>query len=245
MQNNCTLAAVRKGENTLRQEIIREFEKKIGYTFENPDLLVTALTHSSYSNEKRMRKYQCNERLEFLGDAVLELISSEYIFQNNPTSPEGDLTRTRASYVCEPTLALCAREISLGDFLLLGKGEDQTGGRERDSILSDALEATIGAVYLDGGFAQAQDYVQRFILRDIEDKKLFYDSKTILQEKIQSDHQELSYKLLKESGPDHCKSFTVAVEIDGVQVAKATGKTKKKAEQAAAYETILALREQK
>ena len=173
------------------------------------------------------------------------MISSEFIFQINPTSPEGDLTRTRACYVCEPTLALCAREISLGDFLLLGKGEDQTGGRERDSILSDALEATIGAVYLDGGFAQAKDYVQRFILRDIEDKKLFYDSKTILQEKVQSGHQELVYKLLEESGPDHCKSFTIAVEIDGVQVAKATGKTKKKAEQAAAYETILVLREQK
>ena len=134
----------------MRQEKIIEFEKKIGYTFENPYLLVTALTHSSYSNEKRLKKYKCNERLEFLGDAVLELISSEYIFKENPQKPEGDLTRIRASYVCEPTLAACAREISLGDYLLLGKGEDRTGGRERDSILSDAMEATIGAVYLDG-----------------------------------------------------------------------------------------------
>lgn len=168
----------------MRQEKIIEFEKKIGYTFENPYLLVTALTHSSYSNEKRLKKYKCNERLEFLGDAVLELISSEYIFKENPQKPEGDLTRIRASYVCEPTLAACARDISLGDYLLLGKGEDRTGGRERDSILSDAMEATIGAVYLDGGFARAKEYVEAFVLRDIENKKLFYDSKTILQDRF-------------------------------------------------------------
>lgn len=227
----------------MKQEKIIEFEEKIGYTFENPDLLVTALTHSSYSNEKRLKKYQCNERLEFLGDAVLELISSEYIFRENPTSPEGELTRTRASYVCEPTLALCARELFLGDYLLLGKGEDNTGGRERDSILSDALEATIGAIYLDGGFDRAKEYVQRFVLQDVEEKTLFYDSKTILQEKIQSEHQKLTYRLLAETGPDHCKSFTVSVEIDGKPVAEASGRTKKKAEQAAAYKAILVLRE--
>lgn len=227
----------------MNQKRILEFEEKIGYTFENPDLLTTALTHSSYSNEKRLRKYQCNERLEFLGDAVLELISSEYIFQKNPTKPEGDLTRIRASYVCEPTLALCAREIALGDYLLLGKGEDQTGGRDRDSILSDALEATIGAVYLDGGFEQAKEYVNQFVLRDIENKKLFFDSKTILQEIVQGKHLNLTYELLDESGPDHCKSFTVAVIIDGEQVSKSTDRTKKKAEQSAAYQAILALRQ--
>ena len=227
----------------MRQEKIIEFEKKIGYTFENPYLLVTALTHSSYSNEKRLKKYKCNERLEFLGDAVLELISREYIFKENPQKPEGDLTRIRASYVCEPTLAACARDISLGDYLLLGKGEDRTGGRERDSILSDAMEATIGAVYLDGGFARAKEYVEAFVLRDIENKKLFYDSKTILQEIVQGRHLALAYQLVKETGPDHCKSFEVAVMINGKKIAVGTGRTKKKAEQSAAYEAILALRE--
>ena len=227
----------------MRQEKIIEFEKKIGYTFENPYLLVTALTHSSYSNEKRLKKYKCNERLEFLGDAVLELISSEYIFKENPQKPEGDLTRIRASYVCEPTLAACARDISLGDYLLLGKGEDRTGGRERDSILSDAMEATIGAVYLDGGFARAKEYVEAFVLRDIENKKLFYDSKTILQEIVQGRHLALAYQLVKETGPDHCKSFEVAARINGKKIAVGTGRTKTIAVQSAAYEAILALRE--
>lgn len=225
----------------MKQEVLLAFEEKIGYTFADPNLLVMALTHSSYSNEKRLKKQECNERLEFLGDAVLELISSEHIYQNNPTKPEGDLTRMRASYVCEPTLALCAREIELGEFILLGKGEDMTGGRDRDSILSDALEATIGAVYLDGGFERAKEYVQRFILKDIENKKLFYDSKTILQEIVQSKHRSINYELQSESGPDHNKSFTVAVVIDGQEIATATGRTKKKAEQSAAYQAILKL----
>lgn len=223
----------------MKQDKIIEFEERIGYRFENPDLLVMAFTHSSYSNEKRLRKYECNERLEFLGDAVLELVSSEKIFKEHPKNPEGDLTRIRASYVCEPTLALCAREIHLGDYLLLGKGEDMTGGRDRDSILSDAMEATIGAVYLDGGFLRAQEYVEQFVLKDIEKKKLFYDSKTYLQEIVQREHINLAYKLLKEEGPDHNKSFEVGVFVDGKQIASAVGRTKKKAEQAAAYEAIL------
>lgn len=225
----------------MNQKMILEFENKIGYTFADPDLLVTALTHSSYSNEKRLKKYKCNERLEFLGDAVLELISSEYIFQQNQTRPEGVLTRIRASYVCEPTLALCAREIDLGKYILLGKGEDASGGRDRDSILSDALEATIGAIYLDGGLERVREYINQFVLQDIEQKKLFYDSKTILQEMVQGKHRSLHYELLSESGPDHHKSFTVAVIIDGKQVASATDRTKKKAEQSAAYQAILKL----
>lgn len=227
----------------MTQEKIMEFENRIGYQFANPDLLVTALTHSSYSNEKRLKKYECNERLEFLGDAVLELISSESIFLSNPKKPEGDLTRIRASYVCEPTLALCARELQLGEYLQLGKGEDMTGGRERDSILSDAMEATIGAVYLDGGFARAKEYVEEFILKDIEKKKLFYDSKTYLQEIVQSRHVQLEYLLMGESGPDHNKSFQVEVQIQGKKIASGVGRTKKKAEQAAAYQAILALEE--
>ena len=192
-----------------------------------------------------MKKQECNARLEFLGDAVLELISSEQIFRNHPDQPEGDLTRIRASYVCEPTLALCAREICLGDYLQLGRGEDRTGGRERDSILSDAMEATIGAVYMDGGFESAQRYVEEFILKDIEKKSLFYDSKTYLQEIVQRDLKKLEYVLLKEEGPDHNKSFEVGVLIDGKQLTTAVGRTKKKAEQAAAYEAILLLEDKK
>lgn len=229
----------------MNQEKRMEFEKRIGYSFKDPELLVTALTHSSYSNEIRLKKQECNERLEFLGDAVLELISSEQIFRNHPDQPEGDLTRIRASYVCEPTLALCAREICLGDYLQLGRGEDRTGGRERDSILSDAMEATIGAVYMDGGFESAQRYVEEFILKDIEKKSLFYDSKTYLQEIVQRDLKKLEYVLLKEEGPDHNKSFEVGALIDGKQLTTAVGRTKKKAEQAAAYEAILLLEDKK
>ena len=229
----------------MNQEKRMEFEKRIGYSFKDPELLVTALTHSSYSNEIRLKKQECNERLEFLGDAVLELISSEQIFRNHPDQPEGDLTRIRASYVCEPTLALCAREICLGDYLPLGRGEDRTRGRERDSILSDAMEATIGAVYMDGGFESAQRYVEEFILKDIEKKSLFYDSKTYLQEIVQRDLKKLEYVLLKEEGPDHNKSFEVGVLIDGKQLTTAVGRTKKKAEQAAAYEAILLLEDKK
>lgn len=223
------------------QEKILEFEERIGYRFEHPDLLITALTHSSYSNEKRLNRYENNERLEFLGDAVLELVSSEFIFRANPKKPEGDLTRTRARYVCEPTLALCAREIQLGEYLRLGRGEEMTGGRDRDSILSDAMEATIGAVYLDGGFSRAKEYIEKAILKDIEKKSLFYDSKTFLQEIAQKRHAELQYELLGEEGPDHNKVFQVGVLMDGKKLAAAYGKTKKKAEQAAAYEAILLL----
>ena len=149
-----------------------ELEQRIGYKFENFDLLVKAMTHSSYANEHRYEKKENNERLEFLGDAVLELISSDYLFAKYPETPEGVLTKKRASMVCEPTLALCAREIPLGDYLLLGKGEDATGGRKRDSIVSDAMEALIGAIYLDGGFANAKEFIDRFILNDIEKKKV-------------------------------------------------------------------------
>ena len=138
---------------------IKKFEEVIGYHFKNEKLLRQALTHSSYANERHMKKHSDNERLEFLGDAVLEIISSDFLYRNYPDKPEGELTKLRASIVCEPTLALCTKEISLGDYLLLGNGEDQTGGRERKSILSDALEAVIGAIYLDGGFANAKEFV--------------------------------------------------------------------------------------
>jgi ribonuclease-3 len=221
---------------------LNEFQSKIGYTFKNRHLLEQALTHSSYANEKHMKKHSDNERLEFLGDAVLEIVSSEFLFINYPQKPEGELTKLRASIVCEPTLALCTKPLDLGKYLRLGRGEDHTGGRKRKSILSDALEAVIGAIYLDGGFTNAKEFVLRFIMTDIENKQLFYDSKTILQELIQGRHEQLSYELIDESGPDHDKQFTVAVLVDGERVSEGEGHTKKAAEQQAAYQALLLYR---
>ena len=152
---------------------LKELEGKIGYTFKDKTLFKQALTHSSYANEHRHEGLKDNERLEFLGDAVLEIISSEYLFYNYPDMAEGEMTKLRASIVCEPTLALCTHEISLGSYLFLGKGEERTGGRNRDSIVSDAMESVIGAIYLDGGFASAKEFIHKFILKDIEHKKLF------------------------------------------------------------------------
>lgn len=221
---------------------LKEFQEKIGYTFRNEGLLRQALTHSSYANEKYMKKLSDNERLEFLGDAVLELSSSEFLYKHYEELPEGKLTTLRASIVCEPTLALCTEPLNLGDYLFLGKGEDLTGGRKRKSILSDALEAVIGAIYLDGGFTNAKEFVEKFILTDIEHKKLFYDSKTILQEVVQEEHEKLVYELVEESGPDHDKSFTVQAVIDGKKLSIGTGHTKKAAEQEAAYKALLLLK---
>ena len=216
-------------------------EKKSGYHFQNPHLLKQAMTHSSYANEHKAKGYHDNERLEFLGDAVLEVVSSEFLFRHYPALPEGDLTKLRASIVCEPTLALCAWELDLGDFLLLGKGEEHTGGRKRDSIVSDAMEALIGAIYLDGGFASAKEFVHRFIMTDIEHKKLFYDSKTILQEQVQKNWHdgEISYVLTGEEGPDHDKTFLVDLYVAGEKKSSGKGRTKKAAEQDAAYRCLI------
>ena len=222
---------------------IKEFQEKIGYQFKEEGLLRQALTHSSYANEKRMKKFSDNERLEFLGDAVLEIVSSEFLYLNYPNLPEGDLSRFRASIVCEPTLALCTRELNLGDYLFLGKGEDLTGGRKRKSVLSDAMEAVIGAIYLDSGIESAKSFIYRFILTDIEHKKLFYDSKTILQEVVQGNYDEpLSYRLLSEEGPDHDKNFKVEARIGTRTVGTGSGHTKKAAEQEAAYQALLLLK---
>ena len=222
---------------------IKKFQEVIGYHFHDEKLLRQALTHSSFANEKHLKKHSDNERLEFLGDAVLEIISSEFLYKEYPDKPEGELTKLRASIVCEPTLALCTKDIALGEYLLLGKGEDQTGGRGRKSILSDALEAVIGAIYLDGGFANAKEFIHRFILNDMEHKKLFYDSKTILQEIIQSRQDgELSYEILKEEGPDHNKSFEVRALVGDQEIGRGKGRTKKAAEQLAAYNGILKLK---
>ncbi len=221
---------------------LKKFQEMIGYTFKNEQLLKQALTHSSYANEKHLKKLSDNERLEFLGDAVLEVVSSEFLFQNYPNLTEGQLTKLRASIVCEPTLANCTESIQLGEFLFLGKGEDHTGGRTRKSILSDAMEAVIGAIYLDGGFASAKEFVLKFIMTDIEHKHLFYDSKTILQEVVQGEHEQLTYVLLGETGPDHDKTFEVGVLIGRKEISTGKGHTKKAAEQEAAYNALLILK---
>lgn len=220
-----------------------EFEQSINYTFNDKKLLKQALIHSSFSNERKINKLANNERLEFLGDAVLEVVTSEYIYFQHKDMSEGDLTKLRASIVCEPTLSLCAKEIHLGKYIALGKGEELTGGRNRDSILSDALEAVIGAIYLDGGFANAKEFIHKFILSDLENKQLFYDSKTILQEIIQKDNDGLlHYELIREEGPDHDKSFVVEAKIDEHKIGEGTGRTKKAAEQQAAYRAILEIK---
>ncbi len=218
---------------------LQEFQEQIGYRFSDERLLEQALTHSSYANERHMKRYKNNERLEFLGDAVLEIVSSEFLYRSYPQEPEGDLTRKRASLVCEPTLATCTETIHLGDYLMLGKGEDLTGGRKRKSILSDAMEAVIGAIYLDGGFAEAKAFIHRFILNDVEKKQLFHDSKTLLQERVQEHHEQVEYVLIREEGPDHDKNFTVEVRLNGQTLAVGEGHTKKAAEQEAAYRALL------
>lgn len=221
---------------------LSKLENHIGYEFKDKDKLKLALMHSSY-NATTKNVNTNNERYEFLGDAVLELASSEYLFENYPNKPEGELTRLRASIVCEPTLAECARAINLGDYLLLGKGEDMTGGRNRDSIISDAMEALIGAIYLDGGFDRAREFVLKFILNDIENKQLFYDSKTILQEMIQGQKDvSLEYILVNEYGPDHNKTFEVEVKTNEKVLGHGKGRTKKRAEQQAAYEAIMSIK---
>ena len=222
---------------------LEKLQEIIGYQFQRPGLLAHALTHSSYANERHWDKTRCNERLEFLGDAVLELVSSNFLYHQFPDMPEGEMTKLRASLVCEPTLAYCAEEIPLGDYLYRGKGEDQTGGRKRPSVVSDAMEAVIGAIFLDGGLANAKEFICRFVLNDIEHKKLFYDSKTILQEIVQAKGREdLSYVLLKESGPDHCKLFEVCVMLGGEELGRGSGSSKKAAEQLAAYRGICRLK---
>lgn len=223
---------------------LQVLEERIGYHFQKIALLKQAVTHSSYTNEQKINKANHYERLEFLGDAVLELVSSEFLYREHPEVPEGELTKMRASMVCEPSLAFCARDLELGQFMLLGKGEESTGGRKRDSITSDAMEAVIGAIYLDGGMEPAKEFIYRFILSDLEDKQLFYDSKTNLQELIQGKlKQEFHYVLIDESGPEHDKTFVVEVHMEGEILGRGSGRTKKAAEQQAAYKALLLLRE--
>ena len=233
-----------QGRSAVHGYTVEVLEERIGYRFREVALLKQAMTHSSFTNEQKIRKTQNYERLEFLGDAVLELVSSEFLFRGNPKMSEGELTKTRASMVCEPSLAFCARDLELGKFMLLGKGEENPGGRSRDSIVSDAMEAVIGAIYLDGGMEPAKAFIDRFVLSDLEDKQLFYDSKSNLQELIQGKLKKaFSYELLEESGPEHDKLFRVSVNMEGETLGTGEGKTKKMAEQQAAYKALLLLRD--
>lgn len=217
-----------------------QLEQKIGYCFHNKQLLRQALTHSSCANEQKINKSEDYERLEFLGDAVLELVSSDCIYKEHPEMSEGKMTKYRSSIVCEPALAFCAREIGLEQYIFLGKGEEATGGRNRDSIISDVMEAVIGAIYLDSGIDEARTFVHRFILSDLEHKQLFYDAKTILQEEVQKENRGiLRYELVHEEGPEHDKTFVVEAMIGDVRVGIGTGHSKKAAEQKAAYEALL------
>jgi len=234
-----------EGSNIMRdmKKALQELQEKIGYQFRDESLLKQALTHSSFANEQKINKLNNYERLEFLGDAVLELVSSEFLFNENKDMPEGQLTRLRASMVCEPALAYCARDIDLGSYILLGKGEEATGGRNRDSITSDVMEAVIGAIFLDGGIENAKKYIYRFVLSDLENKILFLDSKTLLQEEIQKKNTaQLRYELVGEIGPDHDKQFHVEAYLDGRLIGSGLGRTKKAAEQQAAYEALIKLK---
>lgn len=219
---------------------IEELEQKIRYSFRDKRLLERALTHSSSANERKINKTEDYERLEFLGDAVLELVSSEHIYREHPEMPEGKMTKFRSSIVCEPALAFCAREIGVEQYILLGRGEEATGGRTRDSIISDVMEAIIGAVYLDSGLEEARDFIHRFILSDLENKQLFYDAKTILQELVQKENMgALRYELVREDGPEHDKTFVVEAFIGEKKAGDGTGHSKKAAEQKAAYEALV------
>ena len=215
---------------------LEDFEKKINYTFKDKNLLFVALSHSSFANEKRKLRHS-NERLEFLGDSVLSIVVSQYLFEHFTHLPEGELTKIRASLVCEKSLYEFAKEIDLGEHLFLGKGEENTGGRERTSILADAFEA----VFLDGGLEAAKKHILRFIPKDIDSRKSvsFSDHKTILQEIIQKNPEEkVEYKLVGQSGPDHNKAFKVQVCLNSNVIGTGIGKSKKEAEQMAAKEAL-------
>lgn len=221
-----------------------ELEQKIGYEFKNRDLLANALTHSSYANENREEGVSSNERLEYLGDAVLELISARYIYDLRPEMPEGKMTRLRSELVCEQSLYAVAKDITLGKYLRMGKGEGKNGGRERPSILADATEALLAAIYLDGGFEAADRFIRSKLLNPASIKeKSTEDYKTELQEFVQrSPNSHITYRLIAETGPDHDKVFEFRVCLNGEAIGEGKGHTKKEAEQAAACEALKKLK---
>ena len=223
--------------------MLTKLEQGLGYTFRNKALLENALTHISYANENRERHLPDNERLEFLGDSILGFVVAEYLYRNFPDKPEGELTRIRADLVCERNLAEAAATIELGSYLLLGHGEEQGGGRKRDSIVSDAMESVIAASFMDGGFAAAKEIIDRLILSNIpKGRPRNFDYKTAFQELVQrKKDQQIHYELTGESGPDHDKHFEVEVLLNGKAVGHGVGSSKKRAEQAAAEAAIEAL----
>lgn len=220
-----------------------EIEKLTGYQFKDRMLLRSALSHKSYVNELKINTYPEYERLEFLGDAVLELVVSDHLYRKKGDMPEGEMTKLRAALVCESTLAECAREISLSDFILVGRGEEEQGSRFRDSIVSDVFEALIGAIYLDGGIDAAREHIEKYVLKDMERRRLFYDAKSILQERVQKKGQSLAYRITDERGPDHRKIYTVEVLINEKCAATGEGSSKKAAEQQAAYNALSKMNE--
>ena len=217
---------------------MKELEKKLNYTFRDPALLSEALSHSSYANEHRAAHLNSNERLEFLGDSVLGFVTAEFLFVQHPDLPEGDLTRIRAALVCEQSLYEVARKLELGKYLKLGRGEEAGGGRERTSILADATEAVFAAVYLDGGIGAASQLIHRVLLdaekeEAVEERRRDY--KTALQELVQrTPGRTITYRLVEETGPDHCRVFVMEVSVDGQVSGRGEGRSKKEAEQAAA-----------
>ena len=218
---------------------IKEFQKIIGYTYNNESLLIEALTHSSFANESKKHRKN-NERLEFLGDSVLSLVVSKHLFKHYKHLPEGELTKIRASLVCEKALFEFAKTIHLGEYILLGKGEEHTGGRERPSIVSDAFEAVIASMYLDGGFEPVEKYILGFVPKDIKSNPVvFNDFKTVLQEVIQKNPEErVEYVLVEENGPEHSKAFVVNVCLNSNVIGTGCAKSKKEAEQLAAKEDL-------
>lgn len=221
-----------------------KLEEKLGYVFRNRTLLKTALTHSSWANENKKGGQVCNERLEFLGDSILGFAVAEFLYQYEPVMPEGQMTRARAELVCERSFESAAIALSLGDYLQLGRGEEQGGGRNRPSILADAFEAVVAAVYLDGGLAPATKIIHRLILNGREEAvKVGCDYKTLLQELVQrKTGQVLSYHMTGESGPDHMKQFTVEVRLNDQMKGAGSGRSKKEAEQEAAKRAYEVLR---
>ena len=216
-----------------------ELESVIGYSFNNKELLKEALTHSSYANEIRDHSVRDNERLEFFGDAIIEFCVSDFLFGKYKDSPEGYLTKTRAAMVCESGLAVCAKSISLGEYIFMGKGEEHTGGRERPSIISDAFEALVAAIYLDSGVAETDRFIHKYLLESLKDKELFFDAKTRLQEIVQQNpDNELKYEELSEEGPVHDRTFVYGAFLNGLEIGRGSGHSKKEAQQQAALAAI-------
>ncbi|MCF6466408.1 ribonuclease III [Clostridium sp. Cult2] len=229
-------------------KILNKLQSEIGYQFKDIKLLNTALTHSSYANENKDKNSESNERLEFLGDSVISLVVSDYLYKRFTEFPEGELTKRRATVVCESSLAFAARKISLGDYLLLGKGEEATGGRNRDSILADAFEALTGGIYVDGGLKKTEEYLlelfEQEVIYALSKGNLFIDYKTELQEVLQKRAKsKIEYKVEKEVGPDHNKKFYMNVIVENKVIGSGLGRNKKEAEQMAAKQALLKIGE--